>query len=96
MNTNLSYSDEEISDHECDLGEQTLSVNTVDVHLEISSMYRASLERKPEVLREYSFKVQANPVLPSEPRPILRRKKAVSFYLPDIAPYIFYPYEIKD
>ncbi len=31
MHTDLSESFE-ISDNECDLGEQTLSVNTVDVH----------------------------------------------------------------
>jgi hypothetical protein len=44
MHTDLSEN-LEISDDECDLGEQTLSVNTVNVHLEISSVYRASLEK---------------------------------------------------
>jgi hypothetical protein len=29
-------------------------------------------------------------------RPILRRDKSVSFYLPDTAPYIFYPGQEKD
>ena len=42
LHTDLSE-DLEISDDECDLGEQTLFVNTVDVHLETSSVYRANL-----------------------------------------------------
>jgi hypothetical protein len=83
MHTDLSE-DLEISDDECDLGEQTLSVNTVDVHLEISSVYRANLG-KDSVRRVVPLKVPAMSI-----RPILRRDKHVSFYLPDTAPYIFY------
>jgi hypothetical protein len=83
MHTDLSK-DLEISDEECDLGEQTLSVNTVDVHLEISSVYRANLG-KDSVRRVVPLKVPAMSI-----RPILRRDKHVSFYLPDTAPYIFY------
>ena len=83
MHTDLSKN-LEISDDECDLGEQTLSVNTVDVHLEISSVYRATLE-KDDVQRVVPLKVQAMPI-----RPILRRDKSVSFYLPETAPYISY------
>jgi hypothetical protein len=83
MHTDLSENSE-ISDNECDLGEQTLSVNTVDVHLEISSVYRANLG-KDRVQRVVSLKVPAMPI-----RPILRRDKHVSFNLPDIAPYILY------
>jgi hypothetical protein len=52
MHTDLSEN-LEISDDECDLGEQTLSVNTVNVHLEISSVYRASLEK----LQMLSFQI---------------------------------------
>ncbi len=89
MHTDLSESFE-ISDDECELGEQTLSVNTVDVHLEISSVYRATLE-KDDVQRAVPLKVQAMPV-----RPILKRDKSVSFYLPETAPYIFYPAQEKD
>ncbi len=84
------YESFEISDDECDLGEQTLSVNTVDVHLEISSVYRATLE-KDDVQRAAPLKVQAMPI-----RPILKRDKSVSFYLPETAPYIFYPGQEKD
>ena len=83
MHTDLSE-DLEISEDECDLGEQTLSVNTVDVHLEISSVYRANLG-KDSVRRVVPLKVPAMSI-----RPILRRDKHVSFYLPDTAPYIFY------
>ncbi len=87
MHTDLSEN-LEISDNECDLGEQTLSVNTVDVHLEISSVYRANLE-KDNVLRVVPLKVLAMPI-----RPIFRRDKLVSFYLPETAPYIFYKDDI--
>ncbi len=83
MHTDLSK-DLEVSDDECDLGEQTLSVNTVDVHLEISSVYRANLG-KDSIRRVVPLKVPAISI-----RPILRRDKHVSFYLPDTAPYIFY------
>ncbi len=76
MHTDLSESFK-ISDNECDLGEQTLSVNTVDVHLEISSVYRATLE-KDDVQRAIPLKVQATPI-----RPILKRDKFISFYLPE-------------
>jgi hypothetical protein len=89
MHTDLSES-LEISDDECDLGEQTLSVNTVDVHLEISSVYRATLE-KDDVQRAAPLKVQAMPI-----RPILRRDKSVSLYLQETAPYIFDPGQEKD
>jgi hypothetical protein len=82
MHTDLSE-DLEISDEEGDLGEQTLSVNTVDVHLEISSVYRANLG-KDSVRRVVPLKEPAMPI-----RPILRRDKHVSFYLPETAPYIF-------
>ena len=90
MHMHLSDTEDEITENECDLGEQTLSVNTVDIHLEISSMYKASMEN-PEVLRKYSLKVQASPDLPSVPKPSLKKRKILSFYLPKIAPYIFYP-----
>jgi hypothetical protein len=80
MHTDLSESFE-ISDDECDLGEQTHSVNTVDVHLEISSVYRATLE-KDDVPREIPLKVQATSI-----RPILKRDKFVSFYLPEISSF---------
>ena len=90
MHMHLSDTEDETTENECDLGEQTLSVNTVDIHLEISSMYKASMEN-PEVLRKYSLKVQANPDLPSVQKPTLKKRKAISFYLPKIAPYIFYP-----
>jgi hypothetical protein len=70
MHTDLSESFE-ISDNVCDLDEQTLSVNTVDVHLEISSVYRATLE-KDEVQQAVTLKVQAMPI-----RPILKRDKSV-------------------
>ncbi|MFO0003249.1 MAG: hypothetical protein ACK559_19180, partial [bacterium] len=83
MHTDLSENSE-ISDNECDLGEQTLSVNTVDVHLEISSVYRANLG-KDSVQRVVPLRVPAMPI-----RPILRRDKCVSFYLPETAPYISY------
>ena len=83
MHTDLSEN-LEISDDECDLGEQTHSVNTVDVHLETSSVYRANLG-KDSVQRVVPLKIPAMPI-----RPILRRDKDVSFYLPDTAPYIFY------
>jgi hypothetical protein len=83
MHTDLSENSE-ISDNECDLGEQTLSVNTVDVHLDISSVYRANLG-KDSVRRVVPLKVTAMSI-----RPILRRDKHVSFYPPDTAPYIFY------
>ena len=83
MHTDLSE-ELEISDNECDLGEEILSVNTVDVHLEISSVYRASLG-KDSVPRVLPLKVPAMSI-----RPILRRDKHVSFYLPDTAPYILY------
>ncbi len=79
MHTDLSEN-LEISDDECDLGEQTLSVNTVNVHLEISSVYRANLE-KDNVRRVVPLKVLAMPI-----RPIFRRDKSVSFYLPETAP----------
>jgi hypothetical protein len=79
MHTDLSEN-LEISDDECDLGEQTLSVNTVDVHLEISSVYRANLE-KDSVPKVVPLKMPAMSI-----RPILRRDKHVSFYLPDSAP----------
>jgi hypothetical protein len=69
-----------ISDDECDLGEQTLSVNTVNVHLEISSVYRASLE-KDSVPKVVPVKMPAMSI-----RPILRRDKHVSFNLPDSTP----------
>ncbi len=83
MHTDLS-GNFEISDDECDLGEQTLSVNTVDVHLEMSSVYRANLE-KDSVRRVVPLKVPAMSI-----RPILRRDKRVSFYLPETALYISY------
>jgi hypothetical protein len=56
----------------------------VDVHLEISSVYRANLG-KDSVRKIVPLKVPAMSI-----RPILRRDKHVSFYLPDSAPYIFY------
>jgi hypothetical protein len=83
MHTDLSEN-LEISDDECDLGKQTLSVNTVDVHLEMSSVYRANLG-KDSVRRVVPLKVPAMSI-----RPILRRDKRVSFYLPETAPYISY------
>ena len=79
MHTDLSKN-LEISDDECDLGEQTLSVNTVNVHLEISSVYRANLE-KDSVQKIVPIKMPAMSI-----RPILKRDKQVSFYLPDSAP----------
>jgi hypothetical protein len=82
MNTDLSET-YEISDDECDLGEQTLSVNTADVQLEISSVYRATLGNG-KVQRAYPLKVQAMPM-----RPILKREKSISFCLPDDAPHIY-------
>ncbi len=82
MHTDLSE-DSEISEDECDLGKQTLSVNTVDVHLEISSVYRANLG-KDSVQRVVPLKAPAMPI-----RPILKRDKHVSYYLPETAPYIF-------
>jgi hypothetical protein len=47
-------------------------------------VYRANLG-KDSVLRVVPLKVPAISI-----RPILRRDKHVSFYLPEIAPYIFY------
>jgi hypothetical protein len=88
MHTAISDSDSE-EENENDLGEQTISVNTVDVQLDISSRYRATMENKPNVLQDYALQKPAMSI-----RPILRKEKMVSFYLPDMAPYIFYP--IKD
>ncbi len=59
MHTDLSEN-LEISDDECDLGEQTCTDN---------------------VRRVVPLKVLAMPI-----RPILRRDKSVSFYLPETAP----------
>ena len=88
MHTAISDSDSE-EENENDLGEQTISVNTVDVQLDISSRYRATMENGPNVLQDYALQKTAMSI-----RPILRKEKMVSFYLPDMAPYIFFP--IKD
>jgi hypothetical protein len=70
-----------------DLDNETISINTVDVHSEISSEYRAKME-KPSVLRIYNIPAQAEL---ADTKPILRKGKKVSFYLPEKAPYIFFP-----
>jgi len=70
-----------------DLDNETISINTVDVHSEISSEYRAKMER-PSVLRIYNIPAQAEL---ADTKPILRKGKKVSFYLPEKAPYIFFP-----
>jgi hypothetical protein len=53
-------------------------------------VYRATLE-KDDVQRAIPLKVQATPI-----RPILKRDKFVSFYLPETAPHSFYPAQEKD
>jgi hypothetical protein len=58
-------------------------VKTADVQLEMNSVYRATLG-KGKVQRAYPLKVQAMPI-----RPIIKREKSISFYLPDNAPHIY-------
>ena len=92
MLIDLTLSEEEISDDEGDLGEQTLSVNTTDVQLEVSPLYRLSLQRKISIYPdEVCFQTEIRQNGLSAPRPILRKKRSVSFYLPETPPYIFYP-----
>jgi hypothetical protein len=92
MLIDLTLSEEEISDDEGDLGEQTLSVNTTDVQLDVSPLYRLSLQRKISIYPdEVCFQTEIRQNGLSAPRPILRKKRSVSFYLPETPPYIFYP-----
>ena len=90
MLIDLTLSEEEISDDEGDLGEQTLSVNTTDVQLEVSPLYRLSLERKISIYpNEVYLQTEIRQDGLSAPKPILRKKRFVSFLSPrDFTLYI--------
>jgi hypothetical protein len=57
-------------------------------------MYMASLKRKPENVQQDTFlEVQVQKDAVPMYKPILRRRKSVSFFLPELPPYVFFPGE---
>jgi hypothetical protein len=63
-----------------------ISVNTVGVHLELSSRYKSSLKNPGETKDPTTSSLKELPL-----KTILRKGKTVSFYLPEEAPFIFFP-----
>jgi len=82
--------EEDKSQQETDLGEETISFNAVDLHLDLSKLYKRSLGNEPsEILDDEIQKRDETMSLP--PRSALKKKKFVSFFFPAKPPYLFYP-----
>jgi hypothetical protein len=80
------FSDGDSTENETDDNEKFVSINTIDVHLEISQTYKEKIDRKPATSEE-----SCSDVSQDQPKSILRKRKTVSFYLPEMPPHLFYP-----
>jgi hypothetical protein len=80
------FSDGDSTENETDDNEKFVSINTIDVHLEISRTYKEKIDRKPATSEE-----SCSDVSQDQPKSILRKRKTVSFYLPEMPPHLFYP-----
>jgi len=82
--------EEDKSHQETDLGEETISFNAVDLHLDLSKQYRKSLGNEPSEIEDNEV-LKRDETMSLPQRSALKKKRFVSFFFPAKPPYLFYP-----
>ena len=77
---------------ETSLGEETVSFNAVDIHMDLSKLYKKSLACEPTEIQDLEILRGAEDETICFPqKSALKKKRSISFYLPHVPPYLFYP-----
>jgi len=82
--------EEDKSHQETDLGEETISFNAVDLHLDLSKQYRKSLGNEPSEIEDNEV-LKRDETMSLPQRSALKKKRFVSFFFPAKPPYLLYP-----